>query len=85
MYGGAVADRQPSGGAFGTADPTRMEQFHGKGIRADAADATSRWIQGRLQRYSLLLRTWPTGRLRSISAVFRHRVQYERSMECAGR
>jgi hypothetical protein len=28
VHGGAVTDREPSRAAFGTADPTRMEQFH---------------------------------------------------------
>jgi len=66
------------------------QHFHGKGIRVDAAGPIRRWIQrfsdsGEFAAISLLPRTSGSSRLRSISAVFRHRVQYERSMECAGR
>jgi hypothetical protein len=43
-----------------------VEHFTRKGIRVDAAGATSRWIQRRLQRFWLLPRTWPNSRLRSI-------------------
>lgn len=74
-----IASRaEPSRVRHGGSDPDGA--VDGKGIRVDATGSPRDWVQLSLQRFSLLPRTSPRSRARSISAVFRHRVQYERSM-----
>jgi hypothetical protein len=77
----ATVDRRP----MAAADSPSVEHLHGKRVRVRRGRPPRPGIQAELQRFPLLPWTSPSSRLRSISTVSRHRVQYERSMECAGR